>query len=178
MLADIGLNVISNVPPSTPHETFVCASTKPVRRKDIPPTLKSIALWPVCPVMFPIFPFTEIVFDATFGKTCTSSIHTGGVLRSSIFPTMPFHVAPSPSEMLCESTRWPAVGSWVRLSTRMLKRCLPGVSTPRSVMCGATRLSFAGNSLSSTQTVLCQCARSRKSVKWRPSQFVGMSMSR
>ena len=63
----------------------------------------------------PVDWFAEII--------ATSSTHTSGVARNSIFPTMPFQLCASESEMLCASGRY---GISIRLSTRTVSVCLPG----------------------------------------------------
>ena len=84
---------------------------------------------PERPVKLPIFTLISIDCFARFGKTWASSIQTLPVSVRSILPTMPFQLPASESETLCASGRY---GMSMRLSTRMVSRCLPADRLLRS----------------------------------------------
>ena len=120
-------------------------------------------------------PRTTADRDATLGWTCRSSIHTGGAGRSSIRPTIPFQLDCVWSVTLCELR---PTSTTRRLSTRTVRRCVPGSTVPRSCSWGVERLSLEPTTRPSSQAIVCQCGRSRCRTTRRPFHSGGTTTSR
>ena len=128
----------SNEPPDASHETSDAFGARPPRPARPRHSSRNVPR-PGPPVALPILPRTTADRVATRGKTCRSSIHVRAAGRSSIRPTMPFQLHCVWSVTLCELR---PTSTTRRLSTRIVSRCFPGSTVPRSCSWGVERLSF------------------------------------
>jgi len=97
--------------------------------------------------------FTVTDFFSTFGEHLhVFNPHRRRASAIHFFPRCRSTSRASPSEMLCESTSVCAGSCRAVVHAECSMRCLPGVSVPRSVMCGATQAVVCG-------TIVCRPPR-------------------